>query len=105
MPVWSGASKGKVPLNRGGNRALNCALHMIAVTQARGVGPGQACIDKQLARGKDTTTALRLLRRRLSDAVFSALRSDQLLPAGPSSRPPWRHDLLRWLDIGAWWRA
>lgn len=31
--------KGRVRLNRGGNRAMNCALHMIAVTHARGVEP------------------------------------------------------------------
>lgn len=77
VPVWSGASKGKVRLNRGGNRAMNCALHMIAVTQARGIGPGHAYLAKQQTRGKDRTAALRLLRRRLSDAVFSALRADQ----------------------------
>lgn len=76
VPVWSGASAGKVRLNRGGNRTMNCALHMIAVTQARGVGPGQAYLDKQLARGKDKTAALRLLRRRLSDVVFAALKAD-----------------------------
>jgi transposase len=77
VPVWSGASAGKVRLNRGGNRSMNCALHMIAVTQARGIGPGKAYLARQAARGKDTTAALRLLRRRLSDAVFSALRADQ----------------------------
>lgn len=77
VPVWSGASNGKVRLNRGGNRAMNCALHMIAVTQARGIGPGQAYLDKQRSHGKDKTAALRLLRRQLSDVVFSALRADQ----------------------------
>lgn len=75
--VWSGASKGKVRLNGGGNRAMNCALHMTAVTQARGVGPGQAYLAKQATRGKDKTTALRLLRRQLPDVVFSTLRADQ----------------------------
>ena len=44
--------------------AINCALHMIAVTQARGIGPGQDYIDKALARGKTRTEAVRLLRRR-----------------------------------------
>jgi transposase len=77
VPVWLGATKGNVRLNRGGNRAMNCALHLIAVTQARGIGPGQAYLAKQYARGKDKTAALRLLRRRLSDAVFTALRADQ----------------------------
>lgn len=77
IPVWSGATNGKVRLNRGGNRAMNYALHMIAVTQARGVGPGRAYLDKVQAGGKTRTEALRLLRRRISDAAFSALRTDQ----------------------------
>jgi transposase len=76
IPVWSGNTAGKVRLNRGGNRTANCALHMMAVTQARGVGPGAAYLDSLLARGKTRTEALRLLRRRLSDAVFAALRTD-----------------------------
>jgi transposase len=40
IPVWSGSSEGKVRLNRGGNRLTNTALHMIAITQSRGHGPG-----------------------------------------------------------------
>ena len=86
VPVWSGASNGKVRLNRGGNRAMNCALHMIAVTQARGTGPGQAYLDKQRGRGKDKTAALRLLRRQLSDVVFTALRADQRASSRPATR-------------------
>ena len=63
IPVWSGNTAGKVRLNRGGYRRMNCALHMIAITQARGIGPGRDYIDKQLARGKTRTEAIRLLRR------------------------------------------
>lgn len=77
IPVWSGSSAGKVRLNRGGNRTINTALHMIAITQARGVGPGKEYIDKLIAGGKTRTEAIRLLRRRLSDVVFSAMRADQ----------------------------
>ncbi len=77
VPVWSGASHGKVRLNRGGNRALNTALHMIAVTQSRGIGPGQDYIAKVQASGKSRTEALRLLRRRLSDTTFAALLVDE----------------------------
>lgn len=83
VPVWSGSSAGKVRLNRAGNRQLNYALHMIATTQARGIGPGKTYLVKQQTRGKDTTAALRLLRRRLSDVVFSALRADQPATANP----------------------
>jgi transposase len=77
IPVWSGDRRGKVRLNRGGNRTVNTALHMIAVTQIRGLGPGQAYVDKLMGRGKTRTEALRLLRRRLSDVVFRALRADE----------------------------
>jgi transposase len=77
VPVWSGASAGKVRSNRGGNRTVNCAPHIIAVTQARGIDPGQAYLAKQQARGKDKTAAPQLPRRRLSDTVFTALRADQ----------------------------
>ena len=63
-------------LSRRGNRTLNHAIHMIAVTQARGIGPGRAYIDKQTGRGKDRVAALRLLRRRLSDVVYAGLKAD-----------------------------
>src|SRR5512133_1965573 len=36
IPVWSGDRRGKVRLNRGGNRTVNTALHMIAVTRPAG---------------------------------------------------------------------
>ena len=78
IPVWSGSSSGKVRLNRGGNRTINTALHMIAVTQIRrGVGPGKDYVARLQASGKTPTEAVRLLRRRLSDAVFTALRADE----------------------------
>ena len=56
---------------------MNYALHMIAVTQARGIGPGRDYLDKQLAAGKTRTEALRLLRRQLPDAAYRALRADE----------------------------
>jgi hypothetical protein len=58
---------------------------MIALTQTRGVGPGKDYIDTLLARGKTRTEAVRLLRRRLSDAVFAALRADER--AGRTTEP------------------
>ena len=67
---------------------MNWALHMIAVTQARGVGPGRDYLDKQHARGKDNVAALRLLRRRLSDVVFIAVRADQATTAAGAHHQP-----------------
>ncbi|MGV9567377.1 IS110 family transposase [Streptomyces sp. NPDC003480] len=76
IPVWS-SNKIRVRLNRGGNRAINHALHMIAVTQARRGGEGADYFAKQLARGKTPKEAVRLLRRRISDRVFRALLVDE----------------------------
>ena len=88
IPVWSGASQGKVRLNRGGNRLTNTALHMIAITQSRTDGPGRTYLEKVQARGKTRTEAIRLLRRRISDAVFAALRADaELIKLAVPSTP------------------
>jgi transposase len=82
IPVWSG-NRVRVRLNRGGNRTVNWALHMIAVTQARGGGPGAAYVQRLLGAGKTRTEAIRLLRRRLSDVVFRVLLADEHRKAEP----------------------
>ncbi len=87
IPVWSGNTSGKVRLNRGGNQTVNCALHRIAVTQARGIGPGKAYLDKLLASGKTRTEALGLLRRQLSDVAYRALLTDEQAAAQQDGDP------------------
>jgi transposase len=52
IPVWSGDRRGRVRLNRGGNRTINTALHMIAVTQLRGLDPGPAYVERLMARAR-----------------------------------------------------
>lgn len=76
IPVWSG-NKVRVRLSRGGNRRINTALHMAAVTQLRLGAEGGAYYDKLIATGKTRTEALRLLRRRISDRVFAAMRTEE----------------------------
>jgi transposase len=64
-------------LSRRGNRRLNHAIHMIAVTQVRQKhSEGRAYFDKKLAEGKTRKEALRALKRQVSDAVFTRLRID-----------------------------
>lgn len=74
IPVWTGSERFR--LNRGGNRQVNAAIHRIAITQWRGVGPGREYILGRLERGDTKTSAIRALRRRLSDEVFTRLRAD-----------------------------
>ena len=63
-------------LNPRGNRQLNHALHMIAVTQIRGDNPGRDYYRKKIAEGKTTREARRALKRKISDAVFRQLLAD-----------------------------
>lgn len=76
VPVWSG-NHVRVRLSRGGNRRINSALHMAAVTQQRLDGEGATYYAKQIAAGKSRTEAVRLLRRRISDRVYRALHVDE----------------------------
>jgi transposase len=63
-------------LNRRGNRQLNHALHMIAVTQVRNDTPGRAYYLRKQAQGHSRKEALRALKRRISDAVYHQLVLD-----------------------------
>jgi transposase len=76
IPVWSGRTKGRVRLNKSGNRQLNAALHRIAVTQIRLGGLGKTYYDKRIAAGDTKTEALRCLKRRLARIVFNTLKNN-----------------------------
>jgi transposase len=69
-------------LNRGGNRQLNRAIHIIALAQRRGDERAQAYFAKKLGEGKTKQAAMRCLKRRLVDVLFRALRhADSTLSA------------------------
>jgi hypothetical protein len=60
-----------------GNRRINHALHMAAITQIRHAhSDGRAYYDRKIAEGKTRKEALRCLKRRISDAVFARLQAD-----------------------------
>ena len=64
-------------LSRRGNRRLNHAVHMAAVTQIRyRHSDGRAYYDRKLAEGKTPKEALRCLKRRVSDAIYARLQAD-----------------------------
>ena len=72
-------------LSRRGNRRLNHAIHMAAVTQiSYRQTDGRAYYDRKLAEGKTPKEALRALKRRLSDTIFARLQADaRRAAAGP----------------------
>jgi transposase len=81
-------------LSRRGNRRINHAIHMAAVTQIRHRhSDGRAYYDRKLAEGKTHKEALRCLKRRISDAIFARLQADARRAAaaagirGPGGQP------------------
>ncbi len=81
-------------LSRRGNRRLNHAIHMAAVTQIRHRhSDGRAYYDRKLAEGKTPKEALRSLTRQVSDAIYSRLQADARRAAafartrGPGGQP------------------
>ena len=81
-------------LSRRGNRRLNHAIHMAAVTQIRHRhSDGRAYYDRKLAEGKTPKEALRCLKRRISDAIYARLQADARRAAafartkGPGGQP------------------
>ena len=64
-------------LSRRGNRTLNHAIHLIAVTQIRHPhSEGRAYYDHKLAAGSPPRIAMRALKRHISNRVFRHLRDD-----------------------------
>jgi transposase len=66
-------------LSRSGNRQLNHAIHIAAITQIRFDTPGRAYYRRKLDEGKSRREALRCLKRRISDAVWRQLQIDRQL--------------------------
>jgi transposase len=82
-------------LSRAGNRRINHALHMMAVTQIRYPNtPGRLYYERKRREGKTPKEALRCLKRRLSDLVYHQLLADRRGTIGtcgsPTTPPPMR---------------
>ena len=83
IEVSSGGRKA-CRLSRRGNRRLNHAIHMVAITQIRyRHTKGRAYYDKKLAEGKTPKEALRALKHQISDAISPACRKT---PGAPPRR-------------------
>jgi transposase len=73
----SGGRRKVFRLSRRGNRRLNHAIHMAAVTQIRfRHTDGRAYYDRKIAEGRSGKEAIRALKRRISDALYARLRHD-----------------------------
>ena len=81
-------------LSRSGNRQLNHAIHIAAISQTRQDTPGRAYYLRKIAQAQTKREAMRCVKRRISDAVWRQLNldrqadqtQDQAWPRQPSKR-------------------
>lgn len=65
-------------LSRSGDRRLNSAIHLIAVTQVRMRNSiGRAYFDKKIAEGKSRNEAMRCLKRRVANHIWRMMIADE----------------------------
>ena len=63
--------------NRTGNRQLNSALHVIALTQLRIHAPAREYVARRRSEGKTTSEAIRALKRHLARMIFRTFKALQ----------------------------
>jgi transposase len=76
-------------LSRRGNRDLNHAIHLAAITQIRHRhSEGRAFYDRKIAEGKTGKEAIRALKRRISDVLYARMVDDarRTAKAGPGGQ-------------------
>jgi transposase len=70
-------------LNRGGDRALNRAIHAIAVSRMRSCPRTRAYITRRTAEGKTTREIRRCLKRYIARELYRQLTQSMKLPTSP----------------------
>jgi transposase len=78
-------------LNRGGDRQLNHALHVIAITRANHDPATKAYLERKQAEGKTKKGALRCLKRHLARRFHHLLALPAEIPQGKPSTGPAVH--------------
>jgi transposase len=79
VPISSGRSD-RHRLDSGGNRQLNYAIHMIAMTKLRSDPATALYIAKQRQNGKTQREAIRCLKRHLVRRIYQLLTEPNRLP-------------------------
>ncbi|MFI7680609.1 transposase [Actinophytocola sp. NPDC049390] len=72
-------------LSRAGDRQLNYALHVMAITQIRYDTRGRTYYQRKRAAGKSHKEALRCLKRRLADTVYRTMLRDRVTSLSPAA--------------------
>jgi hypothetical protein len=70
-------------LNRGGDRALNCAIHAIAISRIRSCPRTRAYVTRRTAEGKTPREIRRCLKRYIARELYRQLTRSMNPPASP----------------------
>jgi transposase len=70
-------------LNRGGDRALNRAIHTTALTRMRGCPRTRAYVERRTAEGKSSREIRRCLKRYIARELHRQLTQSMRQPASP----------------------
>ncbi len=79
LPASSGRTV-RHRLNRGGDRALNAAVHTIALTRMRSCPRTRAYITRRTAQGKTTREIRRCLKRYIARELYRTLTATMTTP-------------------------
>jgi transposase len=72
----SSADRSVHRLSRRGNRRLNAAIHIVALSQLSHDSPGRAYLARRMADGKTRREAMRALKRQLTNVIYRQLLTD-----------------------------
>jgi transposase len=85
--LWGSGGAATPVVNTKGNRKLNHAIHIAAVTQVRSAtSTGHAYFCRKVVEGKTDKEAMRALKRRISDAIYRQLVADAAQLRGPGGQ-------------------
>jgi transposase len=86
LPASSGRTD-RHRLNRGGDRALNSAIHTIAITRIRCCATTKNYVARRTAEGKSSREIQRCLKRYIARELYRALNTSTTLTDQTSPAP------------------
>lgn len=79
IPASSGQSH-RMRLHRGGDRAANSTIHMIAVGRLRSYPPAQDYLARRTSQGLSKKDTIRAMKRLIARELYGALKADLTAP-------------------------
>lgn len=76
IPASSGKTSNRHRLNRGGDRAANCALYRIVMCRLRWDPRTRAYMDRRTAQGHSKAEIIRCLKRYVARDIWNAIQAD-----------------------------